>query len=180
MDPILAVIVACEIGFWVVVALGLLARYGLGRRRTGAMLLVLTPVVDLVLLGAVVLHLRDGGTATFLHGLAAVYIGVSIAYGHKMVRWADSRVAHRFAGAPAPARLLGRAYAAECWRDLVRTSLAAGIAAGILGSLISVVDAPSRTDAMLGILPVLGIWWVIDLIWAASYTVSPRRPPARA
>ena len=72
MDLILTVIIACEIGFWVFVVLGLLARYVLRRPRTGFVLLAMTPVVDLVLLTAVIINLQGGGTATFFHGLAAL------------------------------------------------------------------------------------------------------------
>lgn len=178
MDLILAVIVACEIGFWVFVVLGLLARYVLRWRRTGAVLLAMTPVVDLVLLTAVIVNLQSGGTATFFHGLAALYLGISIVYGHKMIKSADARFAHRFAHGPAPVKLYGAGYTKECWRDVARTTLAAGIAAGILWLLTALVDNPSRTNALTGIYPVLGIWYMIDLIWAISYTFWPKNRPA--
>lgn len=178
MDPILSVIIACEIGFWVFVVLGLLARYVLKRRRTGVVLLAMTPVVDLVLLGAVVLNLQSGGTATFFHGLAALYLGVSVAYGHKMIAWADVRFAHLFARGAAPVKVFGGEYATECWKDVARTSLAVGIAGGILWLLIALVGAPGRTDALTGIHPLLGIWWVVDLLWALGYTLWPKKRPA--
>lgn len=178
MDLILAVIVACEIGFWVFVVLGLLGRYVLRWRRAGAALLAMTPVVDLVLLAAVIINLQGGGTATFFHGLAALYLGISITYGHKMIKWADVRFAHRFAHGSAPVKFYGSAYAKECWKDVVRTTLAVGIAAGILWLLTALVDDPDRTNALLGIYPVLGIWWVIDLFWAISYSFWPKKRPA--
>ena len=43
-------IVACEIGFWVLLALGLIVRYALRWPRTSVVLLASVPVVDLVLL----------------------------------------------------------------------------------------------------------------------------------
>lgn len=176
MNTILAIIIACEIGFWIFVVLGLVARYILRRRRTGAVLLAMTPVVDLVLLTAVILNLQAGGTASFVHGLAALYLGVSIAYGHKMISWADARFAHRFGHAPVPVKRYGWDYTKECWKDVLRTATAVGIAAGVLWLLILFVDDPSRTVAMVGILPILGIWFGIDLIWAICYTVSPKKP----
>lgn len=178
MDLILAVIIACEIGFWVFVVLGLLARYLLRWGRTGAVLLAMTPVVDLVLLTAVIINLQGGGTATFFHGLAALYLGISIAYGHKMIKWADLRFAHRFAQGPAPVKLYAAEYAKECWTDVVRTTVAVGIAAGILWLLTTLVNDPGRTDALMGIYPVLGIWFMIDLLWAISYTLWPKKQPA--
>ena len=177
MDLILTVIIACEIGFWVFVVLGLLARYVLRRPRTGSVLLAMTPVVDLVLLTAVIINLQGGGTATFFHGLAALYLGISIAYGHKMVKWADVRFAHRFARGPVPVKIYAVEYAKECWTDVVRTTVAVGIAAGILWLLTTLVDDPSRTEALTGIYPVLGIWVMIDLLWAISYTLWPKKQP---
>lgn len=178
MDLILTVIIACEVGFWVFVVLGLVARYVLRWRRTGAVLLAMTPVVDLVLLTAVIINLQGGGTATFFHSLAALYLGISISYGHKMITWADVRFAHRFAQGPAPVKRHALEYAKECWTDGVRTTVAVGIAAGILWLLTTLVDDPSRTDALMSIYPVLGIWFVIDLIWAISYTLWPKKQPA--
>ncbi|RQX50832.1 hypothetical protein DLJ57_10885, partial [Micromonospora chalcea] len=94
---LVAVIVGCEVAFWVVLLAGLIARYPLRRPRLGAALLIAVPVVDLVLLAATMIDLRRGATATFAHGLAAAYLGFSVAFGHRMVRWADERFAHRFA-----------------------------------------------------------------------------------
>ena len=178
MDLVLAVIIACEIGFWIFVVLGLVTRYALGRRRLGAVLLAAAPVVDLVLLGAVVLNLRAGATASFSHGLAALYLGVSIAYGHTMIRWADARFAHRFAGGAAPLKAYAWDYAKKCWADVVRTGVAVAVAAGIIWTLRLLVDDPSRTEALLRVYPVLGAWSVIDLGWAIGYTLWPRRRPA--
>lgn len=178
MDPILAIIIACEVGFWVFVILGLVARYMLRRRRIGAVLLAMTPMVDLILLIAVIINLQHGGTASFFHGLAALYLGVSIVYGHKMITWADVSFAHRFAKGPAPVKHYGCEYAKESWKDVARTAVAVGIAAGILWSLTALVDDPSRTGVLQDIYPILGIWLVIDLIWAISYTVSPKKQPS--
>ncbi len=86
---LIAIIVFCEIGFWVVLGAGLVARYLLGRRTLGAVLLAAVPLVDLVLLVATVVDLSNGATADFTHGLAAAYIGFSVAFGHSIIRWAD-------------------------------------------------------------------------------------------
>src|SRR5918998_1454330 len=99
---LVAIIVGAEIAFWVVLAAGLVARYLLGRRTLGAVLLAAAPAVDLVLLTASVIDLSRGASAGFAHGLAAAYIGFSVAFGHSVIRWADARFAHRFAGGPPP------------------------------------------------------------------------------
>src|ERR671911_1593543 len=126
---LIAVVVACEIGFWVVLGAGLLARYGLGRRRLGAILLACVPLVDVVLLVATVIDLGQGATADFGHGLAAAYIGFSVAFGHSMIRWADERFAHRFAGGPPPTRPPkdGRARVLYEWREFGKAVLACAI-----------------------------------------------------
>jgi hypothetical protein len=180
MDLILAVIVACEVGFWVLIVAGLVARYVLRVRSLGLVLLALTPVVDLVLLAATVLDLRHGATAGVAHGLAALYLGFSLAYGHAMIRWADVRFAHRFADGPAPVKRYGAAYARQCWTDVVRSASAAAVAAGLLLLLERLVDDASRTEALRGLYPVLGVVIAIELVWAVSYTLWPRREPARA
>lgn len=178
MNLILVVIIACEIGFWVFVILGLLARYVLRRPGFGVVLLTMTLVVDLVLLIAVCISLQSGESATIFHGLAALYLGVSIVYGHKMITWADARFAHHFAHGAAPVKLYKGEYAKEAWKDVIRTTLAVGIAAGILWLLTTIVDDPHRTNALTNVYPILGIWWTIDLLWAISYTLWPKSQPA--
>jgi hypothetical protein len=123
---IYAVIVACELGFWLVLAAGLTARYVLRRPRLGAALLMGVPLVDLVLLVASVVDLRGGGTASLGHALAGVYLGVTVAFGHGMVRWADARFAHRYAGGPPPPRppSSGPAHARHLRRAWLRHVLA--------------------------------------------------------
>ena len=122
----IALIVACEVGFWLLLGAGLAARYLLRARALSTALLLAVPLVDVVLLAATVIDLRRGGAAGLSHGLAAVYLGVSVAYGHQLVRWADQRFAHRFAGGPAPVRppRTGRAHAARERRRWLRHALA--------------------------------------------------------
>lgn len=47
---ILAIVIGCEIGFWILLGLGLAARYLWGMRRLGAVLLAAVPLLDLILL----------------------------------------------------------------------------------------------------------------------------------
>lgn len=174
---ILWAIIACEIAFWVLLLAGLAARYPARRPRLGSALLIAAPVVDLLLLVLVAIDLLGGGTASWHHGLAALYIGVSVAYGHRMVAWADAKFATRFRGAPPRPRLTGLAYTIACWKDVARTFLAAGIAAAILYALIVLVGDPARTSELAGFFPILGLIVVIDLIWAVTYTLWPKKSP---
>ncbi|MFD3446371.1 hypothetical protein ACFDTO_17390 [Microbacteriaceae bacterium 4G12] len=172
---ILTAIVACEVTFWVFLVGGLTARYLLHRPRLGALLLIGAPVVDVLLLALVAVDLLGGGQASVHHGIAALYIGVSVAYGHRMIAWADVRFQHRFNGGPAPKAPTGWAYTAKCWKDVARTALAAVIAAGILAALIALVNSPARTQDLTGFFPILGLVVAIEIVWAASYTVWPKK-----
>lgn len=171
-----AVIVTCEVLFWVLVLAGLVTRYVLKRPRAGAALLVGAPLVDLVLLTATVADLRSGGTAGTAHALAAVYIGVSVGFGHSMVRWADERFAHRYAGGPAPRRAprTGRAHAAHERRGLLRHVVAYLVGVTLLGLAVIVIGDPGRTEALTQVIRLWTLVLGVDAVISLSYTVRPR------
>jgi hypothetical protein len=176
---LIGIIIACEIGFWVLLGAGLTARYLLRRPRLGAALLVSAPVVDLILLVATVLDLRNGATASFAHGLAAAYIGFSLAFGHDIIRWADARFAHRFAGGPPPplpARY-GRERARREWRDFGKAVRAWTISCALLAAAILAVGSAERTEALEGWILRLTIALVIWSLWPITYTIRPAKPP---
>jgi hypothetical protein len=95
-------IVGCEVAFWLVLLLGLVVRYVLRRQVPSQWLLRSLPLIDFILLGFTALDLKSGTRATFAHGLAAAYIGFTVAFGSTVVAWADGHFAHRFANGPAP------------------------------------------------------------------------------
>ncbi|MEU5880717.1 hypothetical protein [Spirillospora sp. NPDC047279] len=175
---LLAVIAACEIGFWLVLAAGLSARYLLRRPRLGAFLLICVPLVDVVLITATVIDLRGGGTADFTHGLAAAYLGYSVAFGHGMVRWADQRFAHRFAGGPPPTPKpkYGMARARYEWREFGKAAIAWAIGCGILLAMITMVGDADRTEALYGWMGRLSVVLAIWAIWPVSHTLWPSKP----
>ena len=172
-----ALVVACEIGFWVLLGAGLAARYLLRARALSTALLICVPLIDVVLLAATAIDLRGGAEAGTQHGLAAVYIGVSVAFGHQLAGWADQRFAHRFAGGPAPVRppRTGRAHAARERRQWLRHLLAFAVAATVLAVLTLIVGDPDRTVPLWAVMAPWSIVLVIDFIVAFSYTASPRR-----
>ncbi|WP_295776524.1 hypothetical protein [uncultured Microbacterium sp.] len=181
---IVILIVACEVGFWVAVLAGLLARYPLRRPRLGAALLIAAPAIDVMLLILVAVDLLRGGTASWQHGLAAIYIGFSVAFGHQVISWADVRFAHRFASGPPPVRLSGTAYTIACWKDMLRTIVMVVIAGGVTWGLIALARDGNGADDLLVNVRILGIILAADVIWAVSYTIWPRRassaPPVGA
>ncbi len=72
MNFIAWMIVACEIGFWIVIILGLFTRYVLKKNKLGLFFLALTPIIDLILLIITAADLYRGATATAAHAIAAV------------------------------------------------------------------------------------------------------------
>ncbi len=170
-------IVACEIGFWVLLVAGLAARYLLKARALSAVLLVSVPLVDVALLAFSVIDLRRGGEAGVGHALAAVYLGVSVAFGHRMVRWADERFAYRFAGGPPPAGPPAkgtRERAVHERRSWVRHLVAYGIAVLILGLFTLLIGDADRSAALWSVLRVWTVVLVIDGLVSFSYSI--RRP----
>ncbi|MDO3412874.1 hypothetical protein QWJ34_24120 [Saccharibacillus sp. CPCC 101409] len=170
-------IVACEVGFWFIVLLGLVTRYVLRLKKLGAVLLMLTPVVDLVLLGATVIDIRGGADVSFVHGLSAVYIGATVSYGHRMIKWADERFAYRFADGPEPKRQpkAGPEHAALERAGWYRHLLAWTIGSALLAGMILLIGDMDRAEA-------LRLWIVrwavilgIDFAISFSYTLWPRK-----
>ncbi|GAA2841543.1 hypothetical protein GCM10010522_70160 [Kribbella solani] len=102
---LVAVIAACEIGFWVLLAAGMVTRYLLRLRRTGLVLLAAVPLVDVILLAASVVDIHRGAEPGFKHSLAAIFVGVSVGFGHRTLKWVDGWAAHWMAGAPRPPKL---------------------------------------------------------------------------
>ena len=97
-------IVGCEVAFWVVLLLSLAVRYFLKQGAVSRWLLRSLPLIDLLLLAFTTIDLKAGTTATFAHGLAAVYVGFTVTFGSVAIRWADAHFAHRFASGPAPTK----------------------------------------------------------------------------
>lgn len=178
---IIVAIVVCEVAFWLVLLAGLLARYVLRRQRLGGILLVCVPLVDLALLTFTVIDLRLGAVPEFAHGLAAVYLGFSVVFGHAGVRWADRRVAHRWADGPAPAPKPAGGTAARMrleWREFGQACAAASLSALLLlGAIALVGDSgdPAELSAWLGRLGMLLLVWFVGWpAWETMRQVSAR------
>ncbi|AWB42846.1 hypothetical protein DCC85_00370 [Paenibacillus sp. CAA11] len=173
---ILTLIIACEVAFWVFVVSGLAVRYLFRKKQLGAVLLWCTPLIDLILIGATVTELHNGATASFFHGLAAVYVGVTLALGHSMINWADRQFAYRFAGGPKPSRgpRYGSAHAKKERQGWYRHLLAWMIGSAILGIMVLWIGDAKRTEQ----LSLMVVRWAmilgIDFLISFSYTLWPR------
>ncbi|MFE6746596.1 hypothetical protein ACFVGM_12140 [Kitasatospora purpeofusca] len=178
---IVTLVLAAEVAFWVVLALGLAARYLLRWRQVSTVLLVGLPVIDLVLFLLTFLDLHGGATASWTHALAASYLGFSVGYGPSVVRWADSRFQHRFGGGPKPlpAPKYGTARARHEWAICRRTLVSVAITLTLITALKLFTDT-AGTEVFDQWYWRLGIAAVVNLGIAAGYSVWPKEPPAGA
>lgn len=99
---LLAAIITAEVLFWVFLLGGLLLRYLLGWKKVSIVLLVLTPVIDLILIALTYFDLSQGGRSHFVHGLSAFYVGYSLALGPTVIAEMDRKFAARFGGEVLP------------------------------------------------------------------------------
>ncbi|MFF8029993.1 MULTISPECIES: hypothetical protein [unclassified Streptomyces] len=177
---IVALIAACEIGFWVLLAAGLACRYLLRMPRTGLALLLCEPLLEVVLLVATALDLKNGAEPNWTHGLAALYIGYTVGHGHRTVKWLDGHAAHRLGGAPRPAGPprygMARArYEGTVW---LGTLLAAAVATGLLRIAMWYVDDPSRTTSLESWQETAWRAAALHGLIALSYAIWPKKAPA--
>jgi hypothetical protein len=170
-------IIACEVGFWVLVLAGLLARYVFHKKKLGAFLLICTPIVDLILLFSTVIDLKNGAVATTVHGIAAIYIAISIVYGHSMIKWADEKFAYKYAGGEKPIKQkrYGRDHAKHERQGWYRHVLAWMIGGSIIAAVIFFIDNASQTKALLGTLQTWTLIVLIDFLISFSYSIFPKK-----
>lgn len=158
-NPVAAVIVGCEIGLWVLLGLGMVLRYLFRLRRTSTAVLAGIPLLDVVLVIAAAVDLHSGADVGVVHVLAGFYLGSSVAFGPAIVRWADVKFSHRFAGGPAPRRVPkhGPERVAHLMREWYRVLGTVVIASAVLVVLILLFAAPQDQA---------GLWWWIGRAWA--------------
>jgi hypothetical protein len=169
-------IVGCEISFWAVLFLGLAARYLLRRKRLSFILLLALPVLDLALLGFTAVDLGSGTPASFAHGLAAAYVGYTIAFGGIAVSWADQHFAHWFTNAPAPTKAPTRGWPALRYELLLwaRCLAAVAITLVLLVALIAFVNDESATQALhvwfrIGVGQAI-VWFFLGPMWTLLFS----------
>ncbi|MEU0068579.1 hypothetical protein ABZ027_03245 [Streptomyces sp. NPDC006332] len=176
---IVALIVACEIGFWVLLAAGLAVRYLLRMERTGMALLLCEPLLEVVLLVATAVDLKNGADPSWKHGLAALYIGYTVGHGHRTVKWLDGHAAHRLAGAPKPVGppRYGMPRARHEGRVWLGTVGAAVVATVLLQIAVWYVDDSSRTGSLESWRATAWRAAGIHGLIALTYLIWPKKAP---
>jgi hypothetical protein len=168
-------IVGCEVGFWLLLLAALAARYLLHQERLSRFLLLALPALDILLLAFTAADLRAGRPATFAHGLAAAYVGFTVAFGSIAVAWADQRFAHWFAAGPEPdkqpdQRWPAIRYELGLW---MRCIIAAAITMALLVALIAFVDNDQVTEALHGWFRIavgsVIFWFIFGPVWTMVF-----------
>ncbi|MGI5348766.1 hypothetical protein ACQEU8_11300 [Streptomyces sp. CA-250714] len=179
---IVMLIIACEVGFWVLLAVGFALRYLARMPRTSAAVLLCEPLLEVVLLVVTAIDLRNGAEPDWKHGLAAVYIGFTATHGHYMVKWADGHAAHLLGRGPRPAKppRYGTARAVHEWKMGARAIGGAVIAAALLQLAIWYVGGAEQTEPLRQWQTRMAFVTGISLVIALSYTIWPKRPKGGA
>ncbi|WP_338672999.1 hypothetical protein V1460_07990 [Streptomyces sp. SCSIO 30461] len=174
---VVTLIVICEIGFWVLLAAGLSARYLLKMPRTGLAILLCEPVLELLLFVVAALDLKNGADPSLKHGIAALYIGYTVGHGHRTIKWLDGHAAHRFAGGPPPVRPPGggMARARHEGRIWLGTLIGAAVATVLLLLAIRYVGDPAKSSALQECM--YAAWRVAGIhgLIALSYALWPKK-----
>ena len=169
-----ALIVSCEVGFWVVLLLALVLRYLSRKESLSRALLISLPLIDLLLLAFTAVDLRRGAIATFAHGLAAAYIGFTVAFGGMAVKWADAHFAHRFAGGARPEKAPTRGwplvrYDLNLWGRCVVACVAT---VALIEALIWFIGVPEATEPLLAwhkrAFGCIVLWFFFGPVWSMA------------
>lgn len=169
-------IITAEIAFWIVIFSGLYTRYILKRDKLSIFLLLLTPLIDFALLVLTAIDLKNGATATFAHGLAAIYIGVSIAFGKSMIAWADGKFQTWVLNNPLRKKVLYGKEKAVYEMKLWGRHLIAYIIGGILlGLMILYIGTGEGTRPLQRVISGWTVVLLIDFLISFSYVVFPKR-----
>jgi hypothetical protein len=168
-------IIGCEIAFWVVIILGLATRYIFKKQRLSFFILALTPVVDFFLLIVTSVDLYGGAKATYAHAIAAVYIGISIAFGKSMIHWADERFQYYvMKNAEKPRKRYGKEYAKHYFKSWIQHLVAYAIGVTLLAAMMYIVPN-EKTSVLQNVVEFWTIIVGIDLLLSLSNFVWPKK-----
>ncbi|WP_414055285.1 hypothetical protein [Macrococcus equi] len=174
MNIIITLIIAAEILFWVFIVLGLFARYIFHKPTLSKILLSSTIVVDLFLLIITTIHLYNGGNAEIAHGIAAVYIAVSVTFGKQMIGWLDEKFQTLLLNKQPLPKKHGKVYAVHYLKSFVRHIIAFIIAF----MLITFMQMIANNESANVLSQITNTWQVvlfIDLIITISYFLWPKK-----
>ncbi|WP_431026937.1 hypothetical protein [Lysinibacillus sp. LZ02] len=169
-------IILAEIAFWIAITAGLMARYILKKERLSIVFFLLTPIIDLALFILTAIDLKNGQAATAVHGIAAIYIGVSVAYGKTIINWADEKFRLWIVKQPNTNEpLVGRAKGIHEVKLWTRHIVAYAIGGGLLWAMIQYIGQAGDTTTLQQMLKFWGLVVLIDGAISISYVLFPER-----
>ncbi|MFF5994897.1 hypothetical protein AAGS61_09085 [Lysinibacillus sp. KU-BSD001] len=169
-------IILAEIAFWIAIIAGLIARYILKKERLSIIFFLLTPIIDFALFMLTAIDLKNGQAATAVHGIAAIYIGVSVAYGKTFIDWADEKFRIWIVKQPnTKERLVGRAKGVHEVKLWMRHIVAYAVGGVLLWAMIQYIGQAGDTTTLQQMLKVWGLVVLIDGAISISYVVLPER-----
>ncbi|MEG0258926.1 MAG: hypothetical protein RR595_12645 [Lysinibacillus sp.] len=167
-------IIGAEIAFWLFILAGLVLRYIFKFKRLSLVVLAATPIIDVVLILLTVFDLKNEETATVFHGLSAIYIGASIAYGKQMVTWADQHFTYYvLKTGKRPEKVYGKERGKRELSGFIRHIVAYIIGASILWGILLFLGKDEQTIALFNVWRIWSIVLVIDGIISLSYVFFP-------
>lgn len=172
---IITLIIAAEILFWVFIVLGLVTRYIFHKEKLSMSLLSCTILVDLFLIIATTFNLYQGGTAEIAHGIAAVYISISIVFGKDFITWADEKFKVLYLKQTPPQKIYGNQYAKQYLKSFFKHIIAFLIAYGLIYLMQVVANNSSSLNNLMGVINIWKIVLIIDFIITISYFIWPKK-----
>lgn len=167
-------IIFAEIAFWVFIIIGLITRYVFKKEKLSIWLLAATPLIDVFLLIFTFFDLKNGEEANVVHALAAIYIGVSIAFGKQMIKWADIKFQYYFLKIDnKPAKLYGVERGKKELQGFFRHFIAYIIGATIIGGMNYLLGDSTDTKALMATWRTWSIILGIDFLISVSYYLFP-------
>lgn len=169
-------IVACEVGFCIVILLGLIARYLFNRERLGFFFLALVPILDLILILITAFDIGRGAKPTAAHAIAPLYLAVSVMFGKSMIRWADERFRYYLKReGPKPLRRTGMDYAWHSFKGTLRHAGAFVIGGALLLAMMLYIGDPAKTEVFWQVLKTWVLVLGIDFAISVSYFIWQRK-----
>ncbi|UBH08042.1 hypothetical protein [Macrococcus armenti] len=175
MSIIITLIIAAEILFWVFIVLGLVTRYIFHKEKLSVLLLSCTILVDLFLIIAATFNLHQGGTAEITHGIAAVYIAISIVFGKDFINWADEKFKVLYLKETPRPKIYGNQYAKQYLKSFFKHIIAFLIAYGLIYLMLVVANNPSSLNNLMGVIRIWKFILFIDFIITISYFIWPKK-----
>lgn len=169
-------IILAEISFWIFILLGLMTRYIIKQGKLSIWFFGATPLIDFTLLILTIFDLKNGADATMAHGIAAIYIGVSIAYGKQMIKWADIKFQYYFLKIDnRPAKLYGMERGKKEIRDFFKHLIAYLIGGTFLWGMIYFLGNKTNTENLMNTWRIWSTILGIDFIISISYLLFPTK-----